>query len=259
MDGKQRKKIYSRWMEYAPERWWGDFVDIRFFLAHRLRELRGKTVLDVGANIGVIAYEMAENGNRVVGLDTDCQALEIFHRLFAHKGWDTETVCGSMERPPFAGETFDTVVLGWSLYCLGNDERKARALERLASLVKPGGALYFVEANRRCYIQGHGQECFWTVAEACKFLESGGFRIKEVVGWNPLPSLVFWLPWRLKNALPRKLVMLLYPPGRLVRFLPGWYAFFKWIGSCAFAWKYCRSYYIHCVKTATPPPASGNS
>jgi SAM-dependent methyltransferase len=155
-----------------------------------------------------------------------------------------------MEAPPLASDSFDVIVFGWSLYCLEDDRRKASALERTASLLKPGGSVYFVEANRRCYVQGRGLGCFWTEEEACRFFESRGFAIKEAVGWNPLPSLLFWLPWRLKNALPRKLIQWLYPPGRVVRFIPGWYEFFRWIGRFAFARKYCRAYFIRAEKAS---------
>ena len=243
-----RDRIYRKWKKFAPERWWGDFVDIRFFLLEKLGELKGKDILDLGSNIGIIACEMARTGNRVVGLDTEREALATYREVFAAEGLEPLAVCGSMEALPFATPAFDVVLLGWSFCYLENDERKSKALEQMKLLLRPGGEVYFVEANRECYIQGRGRAFLWTVEEAPRFFKSRGFTIEDVVGWNPLPSLLFWLPLKLKMALPQKFVLCFYPPGRLLRFVPGWYGFFRWLGYHSFARKYCRSYFIRAIK-----------
>ncbi|RLB12756.1 MAG: hypothetical protein DRG82_16710 [Deltaproteobacteria bacterium] len=115
-------------------------------------------------------------------------------------------------------------------------------------VLKPGGRIYFVEANRFCPIQGRGEKCFWPVDRARKFFESHGFKVEETVGWNPLPTLFFWLPLKVKMKLPRKLLLWFYPPGRLLQYVPGWYALLRFAGKFTFLWRYCRSYYLCAIK-----------
>ena len=248
MSYPQQKQIVKKWKHFAPDRWWGDFVDIRFFLTQRLSFLQDQRVLDLGCSAGIIASEAAQKGNRVVGLELVPDALVQYRNLFKKMNLEPLTVCGAWNALMFREMTFDSVVLSWSLYYDRNNEAKVLSIEQIRKILKPGGSIFFVEANRDCYIQGRGLECYWTVEEAICFFESNGFKVLEVLGWNPLPSLVFWLPLKLKMKIPQKLLSFLYPPGRLVQYIPGWYNFFRFAGKFKFIQKYCRTYYLRVVK-----------
>lgn len=236
-------------MAYAPERWLGDFVDIRFFLVWRLMSLRDQQILDAGCNAGIMASEIAARGNGVTGLDNDFQALEIYRKLFRDSELEPLTVCGSWNSLMFAKESFDSIVLGWTLYYDRSDANKAATIAGLAGALKHGGSIYFVESNRDCFIQGRGEDCFWTAQDAIAFFESHGFKITEALGWNPLPSLVFWLPRPWKAKIPKEVLKFLYPPGKIIRFFPGWFSLFRLAGKCRPLWKYCRTYYLRAEKT----------
>ena len=244
MSCELHKRVVRKWMTYAPELWWGDFIDIRFYLTEKLAELSGQMILDLGCNAGVIASECETAGSRVVGLDMNLDALGRYQRLFSDLKLPARPVRGSWNALMFKKESFDVLVLSWIL-CYDMDNReKNLSLKAMHELLKPGGKLYFVESNRDCPIQGENQAHFWTAAEARDMLESNGFKVEELAGWNPLPSLLFWLPLNVKMRLPRNLLIYLSPPGRLVQYLPGWYKLFRLLSKYEWLWKYCRSYYL---------------
>lgn len=248
IDDNLRRNIIERWMRHAPARWWGDPMDVRFLLAERLNALSGRRVLDVGCNAGVLAAVAAEAGNDVFGIELERDALLSLRRLSRAERLALRAVCGNWRELPFAPRSFDTLVLGWVLYYERTVEEKIRTVGRLSELLKPGGEMHFVEANRVCPVQGRGKDCFWTPREAAAFFENHGYSVRELVGWNPLPSLLCWLPGEVKLMLPRALILSLYPPGRLVQFLPGWYDMFKRLGTQKWLLNGCRSYYLRAVK-----------
>ncbi len=236
-------------MQHAPLRWWGDPVDIRFLLAERLSALEGRRVLDLGCNAGVLASVAAERGNEVYGLELERDALDSYRELFAAEGLPLRAVCGNWHNLPFAPGSFDTLILGWVLYYDTTIEQKIHTIESLSDLLVTGGEIYFVEANRHCPIQARGNNCFWTADEAAAFFSSRGFKVEELTGWNPLPSLLCWLPREVKMRLPRGVLLALYPPGKLVQYFPGWYQVFERLGRYRFLRESCRSYYLRAVKT----------
>lgn len=243
-----QRRIVRKWKTYAPRSWWGDPVDIRFLLARKLSELRGRKVLDLGCGAGVLASEAAAAGNLVVGLELRADSLDCYRRLFRESGLTPLAVRGDWSALPFRPGSFDTVVLGWVLYCDRDDPAKQRTLERLRELLAPGGMIHLVEANRLCPIQGRGRSCFWSQAQARAAFAAAGFRVVEELGWNPLPSLLGWLPLSVKLRLPRRLLLYLYPPGRLAQWLPGWFGLFRRLGSLRPLQRYCRSYYLRAVR-----------
>jgi len=87
-------------MTYAPELWWGDFVDIRFYLTEKLTELSGQRILDLGCNAGVIASECEAVGSEVVGLDMNLDALGRYQELFSDLKLPARVVCGSWNALP---------------------------------------------------------------------------------------------------------------------------------------------------------------
>jgi len=242
------KRVVQKWKTYALERWWGDYIDIRFLLVNKLSHLGGQKILDVGCNAGIIASEAASNGNEVVGLDYNLDALWEYRHLFREIKLVPEIVCGSWNQLMFKEMCFDSMILSWVIYEDKTYTIKKETIAALRRLLKPGGSIYFVESNRLCPIQGRGLEPLWSPEEARDFFVSQGFDVEELLGWNPLPSLFFWLPYKIKIRLPRALLLYFSLPGRLLQYIPGWYAFFRVVGKYRFIWKYCRTYYIRAKK-----------
>ena len=91
--------------------------------------------LDVGCGDGVLSWQLAEQGWRVVALDRDAHVLRRARQARPHCRitW-TE---GDFFTEPFADESFDAVVGVASLHHMD----AAAGLQRMAGLIGPGGRI----------------------------------------------------------------------------------------------------------------------
>ncbi|RYD01255.1 hypothetical protein N752_30120 [Desulforamulus aquiferis] len=105
-------------------------------------QAEGEQVLDVGCSEGILALLLAREGFKVVGVDINQEALKYAEGLFKN---EAESVCkrasfinGDLMAVEFAGDSFDTVILGELLEHLLHP---ALILERACHFLKPGGKL----------------------------------------------------------------------------------------------------------------------
>lgn len=137
-------------------RWWdanGEFRPLHQINPLRLQwitshsPLRGKNVLDVGCGGGILADSMARQGAQVLGIDLADKPLRVaqLHALEAntpnirYREVSTETLAA--EQP--AG--FDVVTC---MEMLEHVPDPAAIVKACATLVKPGGWVYFSTINR---------------------------------------------------------------------------------------------------------------
>jgi 2-polyprenyl-6-hydroxyphenyl methylase / 3-demethylubiquinone-9 3-methyltransferase len=137
-------------------RWWdgnGEFRPLHQINPLRLQwvnshsPLRGKNVLDVGCGGGILADSMARQGAQVLGIDLADKPLRVaqLHALEAntpnirYREVSTETLAA--EQPA----TFDVVTCMEMLEHVPDPSAIVRAC---ATLVKPGGWVYFSTINR---------------------------------------------------------------------------------------------------------------
>lgn len=73
------RKIKAHYMKIAPNMWWGDDLDVRFYLLKQLSDIKNKRILDVGCNIGII-ISFLDKSNDTYGIDINeecvCKAGE---------------------------------------------------------------------------------------------------------------------------------------------------------------------------------------
>jgi 2-polyprenyl-3-methyl-5-hydroxy-6-metoxy-1,4-benzoquinol methylase len=63
-------KVKKLWMQIAPQWWWGDHIDVRFYVYHKLSKLRNKKVLDIACNAGVLLTALHPN-NEAYGIELE--------------------------------------------------------------------------------------------------------------------------------------------------------------------------------------------
>ena len=109
----------------------------------------GAHVLDLACGTGDIAFEAAQAGARVIGLDITTRMIEIANgkasRRAAPAAGSAHFVIGDMMALPLPSAAFDVVTTG---YGLRNVPQLAGAIGEIARVLKPGGCLLSLDFNR---------------------------------------------------------------------------------------------------------------
>lgn len=199
--------------EALADRWWdpeGEFKPL-----HKLNPLRldwisdhcgglfNQQVLDVGCGGGILAESMALRGAQVLGLDMGREPLQVARLHALETGVELSYQQGTAEelaaqRP---GQ-FDVVTC---MEMLEHVPDPASVVRACASLVKPGGKLFFSTINRtlkarllmilaaekwlKMVPEGtHDHTKFIQPAELSRYCESAGLLLRQMSGvvYNPL-------------------------------------------------------------------------
>lgn len=116
-------------------------AELRTMLRGHVRSLnvpRGGAVLDFGCGTGLYAGMLMNEGLRYHGYDIDTKFLDYASRLHPRGRFDSEWARVQ------AGGPFDLVMANCCFHHI-NDQDGAPAIERIASVLKPGGAFLFVD------------------------------------------------------------------------------------------------------------------
>jgi 2-polyprenyl-6-hydroxyphenyl methylase/3-demethylubiquinone-9 3-methyltransferase len=194
-------------------RWWD--ADSEFKPLHQINPLRlnwvdglsplaGQTVLDVGCGGGILADSMARKGANVLGIDLSTKPLRVaqLHAMEAgteHIEYREIAVEALAEERP---ASFDTVT---SMEMLEHVPDPASVVRACATLVKPGGWVFFSTLNRNAKafalaIVGaeyllkmlpagtHEYARFLKPAELGQFAREAGLELQQLRGlhYNPL-------------------------------------------------------------------------
>jgi 2-polyprenyl-6-hydroxyphenyl methylase / 3-demethylubiquinone-9 3-methyltransferase len=112
------------------------------FVAERVK-LAGSRVLDVGCGGGLLAETLARAGAKVTGIDLAPGMIEVARLHAAEQGLDIDYRGSSAEEIGEGG--FDVVTC---MEMLEHVPEPARMTATLASLVRPGGAVFISTINR---------------------------------------------------------------------------------------------------------------
>ncbi len=136
-------------------RWWDpgsefkplhDINPLRLNHIDNLAGLSGKTVLDVGCGGGILAESMAQRGARVTGIDLADQPLKVarLHLLESGNRVDYRNISAehlASDLPRY----FDVITC---MEMLEHVPDPASTVSACATLVKPGGHVFFATINR---------------------------------------------------------------------------------------------------------------
>jgi ubiquinone/menaquinone biosynthesis C-methylase UbiE len=101
-------------------------------------------VLDVGTGPGIVAFQLAELGHDVTGVDLSDGMLSEAKKNAKGYGLDVTFKKGDAQDLPFPDAAFDAVVSRWVLWTLPDPER---ALKEWQRVVKPGGKIVYIDGN----------------------------------------------------------------------------------------------------------------
>lgn len=108
--------------------------------------LKGKTVLDIGCGGGILAESMAARGARVLGIDLAEESLKVaqLHLLESGKQVDYRLVSAE-ELARELPQHFDAITC---MEMLEHVPNPSAIVEACATLIKPGGHVFFATINR---------------------------------------------------------------------------------------------------------------
>ena len=115
------------------------------YIADRV-DMKNATILDVGCGGGLLAEGMASRGATVTGIDRSEKALGVAQAHAAQSGVELQYVYNDAETwAESHAETYDAVTC---LEVLEHVPDVPRTIAACASMLKPGGTLFFATLNR---------------------------------------------------------------------------------------------------------------
>ncbi|MGI4847930.1 MAG: bifunctional 2-polyprenyl-6-hydroxyphenol methylase/3-demethylubiquinol 3-O-methyltransferase UbiG [Janthinobacterium lividum] len=193
-------------------RWWDptsefrplhEINPLRLEWIHARASLNGKQVIDIGCGGGILAESMARKGATVTGIDLSEKALKVadLHSLESGVAVRYEMIAAEDMAAREPGR-YDVVTC---MEMLEHVPDPAAIVRACATLVKPGGQVYFSTLNRNLksylfaiigaeYVLGllpkgtHDYAKFLTPAELSRFIRAAGLDIDGLkgMGYNPL-------------------------------------------------------------------------
>ena len=196
-------------------RWWDP--ESEFKPLHQINPLRldwiddnariaGKKVVDIGCGGGILAESMAARGALVTGIDLSEKALGVA-RLHLFESGQQVDYChiSAEELAASAPASFDVVTC---MEMLEHVPDPASTIRACATLVKPGGSVFFSTLNRnlKAYLMAvvgaeyilnllprgtHEYAKFIKPSELARYVREAGLDVEELIGmqYNPLSKV----------------------------------------------------------------------
>lgn len=101
----------------------------------------GARILDAGCGAGSFALELARRGYSLCGIDLSAEMLAAARERVRRAGVRLPLIRGDLLALPFGRQTFDAVLCRGVLNDLLDDASRSEALNALAEVLRPGGAL----------------------------------------------------------------------------------------------------------------------
>ncbi|MDP3852741.1 bifunctional 2-polyprenyl-6-hydroxyphenol methylase/3-demethylubiquinol 3-O-methyltransferase UbiG [Phenylobacterium sp.] len=196
-------------------RWWDPTSEFRPL--HEINPLRlewinaraplaGKNVIDIGCGGGILAESMAKKGAKVTGIDLSEKALKVadLHSLESGVQVRYQLIAAEDMAAQEAGQ-YDVVTC---MEMLEHVPDPAAIVKAAATLVKPGGQVFFSTLNRnpKAYLFAivgaeyllrmlpkgtHDYAKFITPAELSQYVREAGLQVEALkgLGYNPLTKV----------------------------------------------------------------------
>ncbi len=204
------KEVKTKYLSIAPKLWWGDDLDVRFYLLKKLIGFKNKKILDIGCNIG-ITLSFLDKSNELYGIEIDEYCVNEARKLNPNAKIHQE----SMEQLPYEDNSFDVIVMMnvFPYYeIIVEEEIKENFIintfNEVYRVLKNDGTLYLTTPNGNSIHYKNTKATRQNIENALKSFEY------TLQAWNQIKPFL--------KLLPKKYNFI--PPKILCRFEPIWYS-----------------------------------
>jgi len=189
----EKQRIKDKFYQFAPGDYWGDDLDVRYYLVSQLRKFKNKQILEIGCGSGIILSEI-DRSNRIFGIDKDLKSLSVAKKLNS----DAYFIKADIDALPLAEKSFDVIILAAVIECSSNKEA---LLRQISTMLKRDGILFITTNNKQYsyYIHHTALLSYDQLEDLLKPYFT--FKIK---GYNQIPPIFFFLPRVLKERVNRR-------------------------------------------------------
>jgi len=202
----------------------------------RLVPSQDQLILDAGCGPGTYGVILAQEGNKVIGLEISPEATQVAGQRANEKKVKFLPAVGDLEKLPFKDNSFDICFCGWVLHHFPDTSASVAELSRV---LKPGGKIALAEPNESNlamrfsrFVEDLSPLRRWTLSAGwdtpnrtihrhqhyIKALEQQGFTDISFTSCFPggLPPLPIKSPGQSLNLLGRTLIRILFHLRRLL-------------------------------------------
>ena len=154
--------IKDKYLSIAPNLWWGDDLDVRFFLLNKLKKIENSITIDIGGGVGIILSELNKN-NLKINVDLSLSDLLRSKKEFP----EIETICASMNYLPIKKNSTNFVICANILevaktldvnnknFIIKNNKMYHKTviqtLKEINTILEKNGKLYLTTPNNKYY------------------------------------------------------------------------------------------------------------
>lgn len=193
------KKVKKLYLSIAPNLWWGDDLDVRFYLLKNLMQLKNKKILDIGCNVG-ITLSFLDKSNELNGLEIDEYCVAEARKLNPH----ANVYQGTMEKLPYKDSNFDVVIMmnvfPYYEIIVGKDKKESfikNTFDEVHRVLKEDGILYLTTPNGNSIHYKNVKATQKNIEDALNKFDY------ELQGWNTIKPIFPFLPKRYKFIPPK--------------------------------------------------------
>ncbi len=135
-------KINKSWKKY-PSYFWGDYIDVRYYLCNKLQNIKNKRILDLACGSGVIISTL-DKSNNIYGVEIDDQRIQNAKTLNPH----ANIIKGDIFNLDFK-EKFDVIILANVLpkHDYKSNKTPKELIGYIKQFLRPNGAIHLTTPN----------------------------------------------------------------------------------------------------------------
>ena len=141
------RKINCLWQRLNWKYYWGDPLDVRYFLCEELSGLKNKKVLDIACGPGIV-MSCLDKSNEVIGVELDGELVKVAREINP----EAEIIRGDCFGPNGFGprnDEHDIIILANVLpkHDFASEHQPEELINLAWRLLKPGGKLFLTTPN----------------------------------------------------------------------------------------------------------------